>query len=75
MFKIQVVTQMGVQFSANLFKNDAPIGGLVNDARGLFVNLRNKLTTKEMMALMLFIQTLNVDFEDMSIGVNYVSNI
>lgn len=73
MYKIQVVAQMGVQFTANLLKDDQYIGGIGNDAKGLFINLREKLTVVEMNSLMAFILTLHADFRDLSVTVRHLT--
>lgn len=74
MYKIQVITQMGTQFSGYLFKDDKSIGGIGYDSSGLYVNLKEELTAKEMMLLMSYITTLNSSFGDIKICVNYIQD-
>ena len=75
MYKIQVIAQMGDQFTGNLFMKDSLIGGLGNDRSGLYVNLRKELTTKETMLLMAYITTLNCDFGETNIHFDYIDNV
>lgn len=73
MFNIRTVLQQGDRFDAMLYLNTEDIGGIGKDAKGIYINLRRKLSTQETIDLLKMVNGLKMDFYKLEVEIQYVS--